>query len=555
VEPETHRDLLRDPLRLNRLRVLLPALGAVLSAGLAIAVVDTSGQPWWHVAVVAIGAMVGFAALWVLVEGAISILLLAAAALIAACFWPGHMNADTLNQISEVQSGNLTNQFAPVISAIWHQFHEIGAGPGWVLTAQLVAFLAGSYIVLRVAFGTLTAAIVAILVTLSPPVFGQIGLLGRDTWFVAILVLTFGLTIRAANSQARERVVFAVLAMVGAWLAIATRPNAMPGVVLVLIVIAALGLAAWKARRPASRAFSTDRRLVAAATVVGIAATLALMGVNVAASAALHARDINPEQGIAIYDLAAISHRERKNLFPPEVMPERGMRPVDASWNPDSNIAYVVGPTASIQLYLPPDKVRTLTDSWFDAVTKYPGTYLAERWTLFLRQIGVTRKANVAYHPGIDGNPFGYRIRFDDLNEAATDYLDLFAEEDLEGGRVYTIWIYLALGLAGSFVLLIQRDSTPALRAVGAFGLTILTYQSGLFIGAPATQYRYEFPMVAVAMLVSIVAAKRLIDVRRGRRYATLRTGGNADRPGLGDSRDDELVGEQRGPEATNRVG
>jgi hypothetical protein len=197
-------------------------------------------------------------------------------------------------------------------------------------------------------------------------------------------------------------------------------------------------------------------------------------------------------------------------------MPERGMRPVDASWNPDSNIAYVVGPTAAIQLYLPPDKVSSLTHSWFNAIKKYPGTYLAERWALFLRQIGITRRANVAYHPGIDPNPFGYTIRFRDLNETAVDYLDVFTEDDLNGGPVYTIWVYLALGLAGSLVLLLRHDSTPALRAVGAFGLTALTYQSGLFIGAPATQYRYEFPMVTVAMLVTIVAAKRLIDVHRG---------------------------------------
>ena len=490
-------------------------MGAALTLGLALAVSDTSGQPWWHVAVVAIGALVGFAALWALVEGAISLLLLAAAALVAACFWPGHMNADTLNQISQVQSGDFTNQFAPLLTAIWHLFHEVGAGPGWVLTAQLIAFLAGTYLILRVAFGELASAIVAILVTLSPPVFGQIGLLGRDTWFVALLLLTFGLTIRAINSQGQQRALFAAFGVASAWLTIGTRPNAAPGVVLALIVIAALGLAAWNARPPGRRAFSTDRRVAGAATVVGIAATVALMGGHVAASAALGVHDINPEQGLAIYDLAAISHRERKNLFPADVMPERGMRPVDASWNPDSNVAYVVGPTASIQLYLPPDKAHSLNDSWFDAIKEYPGTYLAERWALFLRQIGVTRRAVVAYHPGIDANPFGYTIRFPALNDAAIDYLDLFADEQLEGGLVYTIWIYLGLGLAASLFLLVRHDSTSALRAVGAFGLSVLTYQSGLLVGAPATQYRYEFPMVTVAMLVSLVAAKRLIDVRR----------------------------------------
>jgi SAM-dependent methyltransferase len=50
----------------------------------------------------------------------------------------------------------------------------------------------------------------------------------------------------------------------------------------------------------------------------------------------------------------------------------------------------------------------------------------------------VTRRAVVADHPGIDANPFGYMIPVTDLNDAAMDYLDVFADEQFEGGPVYT---------------------------------------------------------------------------------------------------------------------
>ena len=53
------------------------------------------------------------------------------------------------------------------------------------------------------------------------------------------------------------------------------------------------------------------------------------------------------------------------------------------------------------------------------------------------------------------------------------------------------------------------------LPLVGALGLTALTYQSGLFIGTMATQYRFEYPVVVVGMLVTVIGVKALVDRRR----------------------------------------
>ena len=63
-----------------------------------------------------------------------------------------------------------------------------------------------------------------------------------------------------------------------------------------------------------------------AATVAGIALTIVMMGTQWVGNALLNVHDVNPEQYLLIYDLAALSERERENLFPPEAMRRRGWR-------------------------------------------------------------------------------------------------------------------------------------------------------------------------------------------------------------------------------------
>src|SRR5687768_15146519 len=86
-------------------------------------------------------------------NAAVALLLLLPIITVAVSFWPGHMSADTLSQIQQVRTGDFTNLHAPLLMWIWRPFYlHLGAGPGWVLTAQLLTFVLGCYLVLRAAF-------------------------------------------------------------------------------------------------------------------------------------------------------------------------------------------------------------------------------------------------------------------------------------------------------------------------------------------------------------------------------------------------------------------
>jgi hypothetical protein len=433
--------------------------------------------------------------------------------LVCVGFWPGHMSADTLNQIAQVRSFDLTNQHSPLLVALWKPFYDLGAGPGWVLGAQVSAFLAGCYLTLRAAFERLVAALISSVIALWPAVFGMLGYLSRDTWFAALLVLTFGLTVHAARAES-GRPFWIAAALASAWLALAARQNAAPAVVLAVIVLA------WMLPLPGRRSRGRAKRL--GATVAwGVAITLAMIGTQVAAYAALGVHDVAPQQYLYIYDLGNLSLRDHKNDFPRDVMPgDRAFAQLAPHVSPDSVVALVWTPDAPIAgTPLPKQRLDSLSRAWRHEVSSEPLEWLDVRWDLELRNLAVTSPANYIYHPSIDPNPWGYRPTFPGANDAAKDYVEAFATQGpaLMGSVVHRVWIYLLAALAAS-VVLIRRGRSLALFAVAALGLTALTYQAGLFFGTPQNGYRLEFPVVTVALIAVPVALRTVT-----RRTATLR--------------------------------
>jgi hypothetical protein len=433
------------------------------------------------------------------------LILLAPLVLVCAGFWPGHMSSDTLGQIGQVMSFDLTNQHSPLLVAVWKPFFELGAGPGWVLTLQVAAFLAGAYLALRAVFGRVAAALITSVVALWPAVFGMLGYLSRDTWFASLLVLSFGLTVRAAQSSGRFRPWWIVAAFAAAWLTLAARQNAAPAVALAVVVLAALLPLGLLHRGGAVRR-------LAAAVVVGVVLTAGLMATQVGASAALGVRDVAPEQYLYIYDLGNLSVRDHVNHFPRDVMPAaRRFHQLALRVSPESVVALVWAPDAPIKgTPLHENRLHSLADAWRDQVRDGPLEWLDVRWDLMMRNLAVTEPANWIYHPQIDPNHWGYKPTFAGANEAAKDYVEAFSTEGpaLKGGIVHRVWIYLLVALAAALVLFrVGRSSLP-------LGLTALTYQVGLFLGTPQNAFRLEFPVVLVGLLCLAAAVGALLSRR-----------------------------------------
>jgi hypothetical protein len=439
-----------------------------------------------------------------------ALVLLVPVALVCVSFWPGHMNADTLTQIDGVRTGSVTDRHAWLLSELWRVVWPLGVNTGWVLTATLITFMAGSYLALRAALGPIGAAVGAAIVALLPQNFGSLGLIGRDIWFAAFLVLAFGLLVRASQRTGRAQIAFFLAALIAAVLAQASRQNAITAVVVFFAGAAFLAYMRWGGRwRLAERLRSGRWRRLVGYALGGVLASVLVTGALAIARPAFGVQSQHPEQWLYIYDLAALSQREDRVLFSRRIFPAQDLATLEQRMAPDNVVPLVVPPDPPIVTPLPEAEFDRLSSDWREAVLDDPLEYLDVRWDLFMRQIAVTQPPTQIYHPVIDGSTLGYQIRFPDANNIAKDYVEAFADDRLNGNLLHATWLYLLIALSAAVVLLQSRE--PALNIVGLMAVAALLYQIGLFLGATGVGLRLEDPTRMMALLAAIVAGASLL--------------------------------------------
>jgi hypothetical protein len=447
--------------------------------------------------------------------------LLVPVVLVCVSFWPGHMNADTLTQIDGVRTGDVTDRHAWLLSELWRVVYPLGVNAGWILAGTIITVMAGSYLVLRAALGRIGAALGAAIVALLPQNFGSLGLIGRDIWFTALLVLAFGLLVRASQRTGRVQIALFAAALGVAVLAQASRQNAITAMVVFFAAAAFFAYTRWGAGwRWAERLRSTRWRRVGGYAVGGVLASVLVAGAFAIGRPAFGVQSQHPEQWLYIYDLAELSQREDRVLFSRSVFPAHDLAVLEQRSARDNVVPLVVPPDPPLVTPLPEAEFDRLSSDWREAVLDDPLEYLDVRWDLFMRQVAVTQPPTQIYHPVIDGSTLGYQIRFPDANNAAKDYVEAFADDNLNGNLLHATWLYLLLALGAAVVLLRSRE--PALNIVGLMAVAVLLYQLGLFLGATGVGLRLEDPARIMALLAAIVAGSYLIGRRRARSPETV---------------------------------
>jgi hypothetical protein len=430
----------------------------------------------------------------------------------AVVFWPGHMNSDTLDEVSQAASGRFSNIHAPLLVAAWHLVWP-GVGPGWLFLGQIVCFCVGVYLILLAAFRPLPASILTALIAFLPQVFGRLALLGRDMWFTSFMVLMFGFLVLAAKADWRTRRWWLAATVAAAWLTLASRQNA-----VTVVLVAMIGAMAMLPYGPFRAVGATRKaRLKSGALVAGggIGLTLVLMAGQTAITYGIGVVDAHEPQYTMDYDLATLSIDQDRNLFPQSVMTDDRLPILKEQYSPDDVVTVTIRPDAAVRPYLDDSRYADLRKTWVHEVVHHPLDYLGVRWDLFLRQVSITRKPVAVFHPRIDPNPYGYTTRFSRLDKAGSDYVMVFAKQSGDGTVVHSIWIDLLICIAGAVVLL-RRSRGPALMVVGGLAVSALTLQLGLFFGAMGASYRYEQPAVVCGLITLAVLIQLAVSRRRG---------------------------------------
>lgn len=463
------------------------------------------------------------------------LILLAAWALVVAAYAPGEVNGDTVVHLEQIETGAYDDWLSPVLDALWSVPYDLGLRLVPVLMAQVGALIAGLYLLARLFLPRVASAIASSAILLSPPVLSLGGVLGRDTWLAALMLLAAGCLGRCVTADRRTGAVtwtiaFVVLVVLGT----SARQNSWP---FTFLLLGTAGVA-WMAR--GGRLPARPSRRLLSATLAGLLGVLAVAGVLRVAHGAIGVAESRPQQVTMAFDLVMLSLREDRVLLPRLVYPSQDLdllsRAVDSGdmellFRPPGDPSIVIDATGTA----PSDeRYGALSDAWQSAIRGDPWGYMSVRASHWLRQIGVTAPPSYVAHFDRHADNAGYGYWNPGLHDAADDYVALFSSPDpaaahdpfARGGVIFRSFLYLiaALGLAALLLLRSFRARRRALLAPGALLLGAAAYEIALGLVLPAARFRWSYPLVVAVMAVGVPAATAAL-----RAWAATRL---ADRPG-----------------------
>lgn len=418
--------------------------------------------------------------------------------------WPGFMSFDSIYQLQESRSGHFSDGHPPMMAQLWRIVELFIAGPAGMLLLQSSVFLVGIYLIVRRRMTGRAAAITASLLLWFPPVGNVIGVIWKDSQMTAWIVLGVGLIL-----SDRRRTKLAGLAAIA--LGTAMRHNALvmtlPLVVLLFVWNPkhgfwkrhAIALVAWVAvtmsARVASDALTDEHRHIYAHSLQLCDITSTLRFVDGPIPDATLLETFRDTTLIPRQDLHARTKRDDP----------RGSLIDNLWWN------------AYDYFRIPKSDAERAANAraWKAIVFGYPEAYLAYRWAVFSRLLGLDAQEHASpfYTWFVDIQSPMYthvRIHHDAspsrLQEALREVTHAIGRSPLSRVIVYMILAVLLL----PFCL---RD-----REVLAWILSAFANEAFLFVFSPTTDWRYSYWLI-----LSVWLGVALLVARRASARATMR--------------------------------
>lgn len=225
--------------------------------------------------------------------------LLVAAALQLAAFWPGIMIWDAIRQYRQSLSGVYDDWHPPAMNWLWRQLLPIHSGPAPMLVLQALLYWGGFALLGAAALrkGRRWLAVAILACALLPIPFVLVGAVLKDSLMAGALLLAAGLIAVRREDEWPLRIAAILLLVAAATL----RFNAVPACLPLLVVALP---AAW--RRTWGR--------LALTTLIAAVPLFAAMPI---ANRLLHAQRSGVELSLVIYDLGGIGRYAGVDTFPP----------------------------------------------------------------------------------------------------------------------------------------------------------------------------------------------------------------------------------------------
>lgn len=426
--------------------------------------------------------------------------------------FPGYMSYDSGEQLAQARGIEpITNWHPPLMAYLWRITDHIIAGPLPMLIIQSVVFMWGVNSLLRRVLSKRAAAIATGAILLAPPVIAPMAVIWKDCQMAAFLIA--GIAVMTRTTRRAQ-----LLGCFLVFLATAQRYNAAAATLPVM-----LGLFVWR------EGLAWWKRYT-----IAFGAWLALTGMAVAVSAALVQQKKDVFDSLALYDIAGSIryHRHyddadvRRDLPGlPWVHPDKFQIRTRRIYAANINSLVLTGPDGIFTMPKTEAQRAAVVAAWRTLIRTNPLGYLRHRLGIFLTQLRITHRDSFYIWGGFYDSPFRQQQLHIDGTHSAIQTAWFDALVWISDTPIFWAWVYLLL----AFVLLplCRRDRVA---------VTILTSgiacELGLFIVAPAVDFRYSHWMVVCTIVAGVTYLGSKARDRRTRRDGSSCAGGRRDGKG-----------------------
>jgi hypothetical protein len=395
-------------------------------------------------------------------------------------YYPGILEPDSLDQLSQAQSGRLEDWHPPIMALLWRGLNFFYFGPQPLFFLHLAMFWASLVLIARglIALGAVWGCAFPV-IGFAPWMLPLLGVLISDVavlsaWMFAAALLFY----RGARGEQLR----------GVWLAIAALAFVYGTLARANTILAAAALVFYGLSELAPNL----RRLrwgAVALTPLAVLAAAALFNAAVASSD-------YPTGSLQTFDLGGVSHFAGRNMMPGSWSPQDADRIVQC-YQPDGWDIYEAPACASAASRLQAANLWTgaaLSKAWIGAIAQHPGAYIRHRLDYanhFFRWLGHPPPGELDFDTEPDAP-----LAFAHASNAVYEFYSDLAETDTIARRPY-FWLVLGFGV---FVLARLAAPSPAQRFALALAASSQLYLLFYIVVGVASDYRYALWSISANM-------------------------------------------------------
>ncbi len=413
-------------------------------------------------------------------------------------FWPGYMSPDSITQLNQGLTGSYSDHHPPMMSFFWRLFSYVHTGPELYLIFHLCLLFFSVYILQTIVKQRWLKYAIA-LIPLAPAIASYSGALWKDVGFAYAFLLA-GTLLTKSNMTGQtltypKMILILLLLIYGVGIKYQAQ-----------FVLPVMGL--WFGLTLTHAKFNLKAILTGTAITMFVLLFVLMFNKTLVPVE----KEQHSWQMVKLYDLAGISLRMQKNLFPDFITSDThfSMEKVKTIYSPERVDELIYNWYESGPFVLTHDEknLGILWSTWANAVMHHPMAYLSHRFSVWYNMISKSAIKPLEALSNTDKIPSNIKV----LLQSSVDIVFWLVQElSRFSWMLPLLLIYLCWGFR------LYKRNNPYGLALLMMNLSALSLLLCLFIFSMAADIRYIYLSACFLCFSHLIALAALLDKQQER--------------------------------------